>query len=74
MCYDTLDEHVNDAYKVAPPMTPPTTGWNATMSICDIFNQMASTYGKPTPDAMRQNNVNFLTAYNPQDPLEILFK
>jgi hypothetical protein len=44
------------------------------MSICDIFDQMASTYGKPTPDAMRQNNVNFLAAYNPQDPPEILFK
>jgi hypothetical protein len=35
---------------------------------------MASTYGKPTPDAMRQNNGNFLTAYNPQDPPEFLFK
>ena len=73
-CYDTLDEHVNDAYKVAPPTIPPTTGWNATMSIRDIFDQLASTYGKPTPDAMRQNNINFLAAYNPQDPPEILFK
>jgi hypothetical protein len=41
-CYDTLDEHVNDAYKVAPPAIPPTTAWNATMSIRDIFDQMAS--------------------------------
>jgi len=73
-CYDTLDEHVNNAYKVAPPTIPPTTGWNATMSIRDIFDQMASTYSKPTPDAMRQNNVNFLAAYNLQDPPEILFK
>ena len=73
-CYDVLDEHVNDAYKVAPPTTPPTTGWNATMSIRDIFDQLASTYGKPTPDAMRQNNVNFLAPYNPQDPPELLFK
>ena len=38
-CYDPLDEHVNDAYKVAPPTNPPTPGWNATMSICDIFDQ-----------------------------------
>ena len=73
-CYDTLDEHVNDAYKVAPPTFPPTTGWNTTMSICNIFNQMASTYSKPTPDVMRQNSINFLAAYNPQDPPEILFK
>ena len=73
-CYNALGEHVNDAYKVALPTNPPTTGWNATMSICDIFDQLASTYGKPTADAMRQNNVNFLVAYNPQDPPEILFK
>ena len=44
------------------------------MSICKIFDQMASTYGTPTPDAMRQNNINFLAAYNPQDPPKILFK
>ncbi len=44
------------------------------MSIRDIFDQMAPTYGKPTPDAMRQNNVNILAAYNPQDPPEILSK
>ena len=44
------------------------------MTICDIFDQLATTYGKPTPDAMCQNNVNFLAAYNPQDPPEILFK
>jgi hypothetical protein len=72
-CYDKLDKHVNDTYKVAPPTNPPTTGWNATMSIRKIFDQMASTYGKPTPDAVRQNNVNFLAAYNPQDPPKILF-
>ncbi len=38
-CYDPLDEHVNNAYKVAPPTNPPTPGWNATMSICNIFDQ-----------------------------------
>ncbi len=32
-CYDTLDPHVDDAFKVAPPNTSPTTGWNATTSL-----------------------------------------
>ena len=73
-CYDTLEAHVNDAFKVAPPTTLPTTRWNATMSLCDIFDQLATTYGKPTPDTMRQNNLTFLAAYTPQDPPEILFK
>ena len=44
------------------------------MTIRGIIDQLAAIYGKPTPDAMRQNNVNFLAAYNPQDSPEILFK
>ncbi len=69
-----LGAHVNNAFKVAPPTTPPTTGWNATMSLHNIFDQLATTYGKPTPDTMRQNNLAFLAVYNPQDPPELLFK
>jgi hypothetical protein len=41
--YNTLDEHVNNAFKVEPPTTPPTTEWNSTMSIHDIFDQVATT-------------------------------
>ena len=73
-CYDTLDEHINDSFKVAPPTTPPTTGWNSTMTIRDIFHQLTMTYGIPTPDALLQNNINFLAAYSQQDLPEILFK
>ncbi len=32
------------------------------------------TYSKPTPNAVRQNNVMFFSAYNPQDPPKLLFK
>jgi hypothetical protein len=32
------------------------------------------TYGKPTPNAMHQNNLTFIAAYNPKDPPELLFK
>jgi hypothetical protein len=44
------------------------------MTLNDIFDQLMTIYGKPTPDAMRQNNLNFLSPYNPKDPPEILFK
>ncbi len=64
--YDTLDMHINDAFKVAPATNPPTTGWNGSMLPKDIFNQLQGTYGKPMPDAMRQNNLMFLAPYNPQ--------
>jgi hypothetical protein len=72
--YNTLNAHVNDAFKVAPPSTPPTISWNASMLLNNIFDQMMKTYGRPTPDAMRQNMMTFLSPYNPQDPPEILFK
>ncbi len=72
--YDTLDAHLEDAFKVASPTTSPTIGWNASMLLNDIFNQMMKTYGCPTPDAMCQNMMSFLSPYNPQELPEILFK
>jgi hypothetical protein len=72
--YNILDAHVNDAFKVALPPTPPTIGWNASMLLNDIFNQMMKMYSRPMPNAMHQNMMTFLSPYNPQDPPEILFK
>ena len=31
-------------------------------------------YSKASPDAMRQNNLSFISTYNPQEPPELLFK
>ena len=73
-CFDILDAHISDAYKTAPSGSPNTVGWNSTMLPNEIFDQLMLTYGKPTPDAVRQNNVMFFSAYNPQDPPELLFK
>ena len=69
--YDTLDAHINDAFKISPATTPPTMGWNASMTINNIFNQMMWSYGRLTPDAMRQNMMTFLSPYNTQDPPEL---
>jgi hypothetical protein len=72
--YDTLDAHIDNAFKVAPPTTPPTIGWNASMLLNDIFDQIMKTYGRPMPNAMHQNIMTFLSPYNPQNLPEILFK
>jgi hypothetical protein len=72
--YNMLNAHVTDAFKVAPPATPPTIGWNASMLLNNIFDQMMKTYGRSMPNAMRQNMMKFLSPYNPQDLPEILFK
>ena len=72
--YDTLDAHIDDAFKIAPATTPPTMGWNVSIIINDIFDQMMWTYGRPTPDAMCQNMITYFSPYNPQDPQKPLFK
>ena len=72
--FDTLDAHVGDEFKSPPASAPGTVGWNSTMLPNDMFEQLMLTYGKPTPDAVRQNNMTFYSAYNPKDPPEVLFK
>jgi hypothetical protein len=74
LVYGVLDTHVNNVFKVAPSTILPTIGWNASMSLNEIFNQHMKTYSQPTPDAIRQNMTTFLSPYNPQDPPEIIFK
>jgi hypothetical protein len=73
-CFDVLNAHITNAYKMAPATTPSTIGWNSTMLPNKIFKQLMLTYGKPTPDTMHHNNLTFIAAYNPKDPPELLFK
>jgi hypothetical protein len=73
-CFDILNTHLSNAYKTAPAGSPQTLGWNLTMLPNKIFDQLRLTYGKPTPDAVRQNYVTFFSAYNPKDPPKLLFK
>jgi hypothetical protein len=48
-CYDTLDEHINDAFKVAPPTTPPTKGWNSTITIRGTIRSAGSNIWQAHP-------------------------
>jgi hypothetical protein len=73
-CFDILDAHISNAYKIAPASSPNTVGWNSTMLPNEIINQLMTTYGKLIPDAVRQNNLTFIATYNPKDPPELLFK
>ncbi len=41
-CFTALDNSINDAFKVSN--IPTIVGWNRTMVIMDIFNQLANTY------------------------------
>jgi hypothetical protein len=43
--YNTLDTHIDDVFKVVPSTIPPMIGWNASMSLNKIFNQLIKTNG-----------------------------
>ena len=44
------------------------------MEVQDIFDQITSTYGRPTPAALLQNDMLFRSVHSPQDAPEVLFR
>ena len=71
-CYNMLDDTVDDAFKVSND--PALTGWNPSMNIIDMLDQLVTTYGRPTPMALLQNDTLFRSAYSPIDAPEVLFR
>jgi hypothetical protein len=53
-CLSMLDEFVPNQFKVLNMLS--LTGWNSTMSIQDILNQLEDLYGKPMSGALFANN------------------
>ena len=56
-CFCMLDAIVADQFKVSN--IPTLIGWNASMSISDILNQLNGTYGKPDTMTLLQNDTLF---------------
>ena len=52
-----LGANVADQFKVSN--VPSLIGWNASMSIIDILDQMDGTYGKPDTMTLLQNDTHF---------------
>jgi hypothetical protein len=70
-CFRMLNTNVADQFKVSN--IPSLIGWNASMSIFDILDQLDGTYGKPDTMTLLQNNTHFRSAFNPTDAPESLF-
>ena len=66
-----LDTNVADQFKVSN--VPSLIGWNASMSIIDILDQLDDMYGKPDTMTLVQNGTLFRSAFNPPDAPESLF-
>ena len=66
-----LDELVSNQFKVSN--VPTLTGWNVSMSIMDMLDQLETTYGKPNAMTLFANDTLFRSAFNPNDAPEALF-
>jgi hypothetical protein len=65
-----LDDSADDAFKFSPD--PDLTGWNPSIEIIDIVDQLTTTYGQPTPTELLQNDTLFRSAYSPINAPEVL--
>ena len=66
-----LDELVSNQFKVSN--IPTLTGWNASMSIMDMLDQLETMYGKPNAMPLFANDTVFRSAFSPNDAPEALF-
>ena len=70
--FNILDDNIDDAFKVSND--PALVRWNQSMEPRAMFNKITSTYGKPTPAALLQNDTLFRSVYSPNDAPEVLFR
>jgi hypothetical protein len=71
-CYIALDASIDDAFKVSN--IPTIVGWHAGMETRTILDQLSSTYGQPTPAALKINDTTFRGQYSTADAPEVLFR
>ncbi len=60
-CYKMLNDNIANKFKMSPD--PRLIGWNSTMSIQEILNQLELAYGCPTGHKLLQNNALFRSPF-----------
>ena len=70
--FNILDDNIDDAFKVSND--PMLIGWNPSMEPREMFDQITTTYGRPTPAALLHNDTLFRSVYSPNDAPEVLFR
>jgi hypothetical protein len=69
--YNIVDDNIDDALKVLNDRN--LVGWNLAMELCNIFDQITTTYGFPMSVALLQNDTLFRSVCSMQDASEVLF-
>ena len=70
-CFRMLDEMVPDRYKVSN--TPNLTGWNVSMSLRAILDQLMANYGMPKVMVLYNNDTLFRSPFPPLRLLKCSF-
>jgi hypothetical protein len=70
-CYKVLNDNIANEFKMSPD--PCLIGWNSTMSIQEILNQLELAYGRPTGHKLLQNNALFRLPFRNTEAPKRLF-
>jgi hypothetical protein len=70
-CFCMLDDFIPIQFKVSNQAN--LTGWNASMSIQDIMTQLKTSYNKPAPMTLHNNDLLFCSPMTTTDAPEMLF-
>ncbi len=70
-CFKMLDDSISNQFKVSN--TPNLTGWNSTMMIIVILEQLDSSYGKPDTMTLFGNDTLFRSLFPANEAPEMVF-
>jgi hypothetical protein len=70
-CFKMLDDSISNQFKVSN--TPNLTGWNSTMTIIVILEQLEASYRKPDTMTLFGNNTLFRSPFPANEAPELLF-
>ena len=70
-CFKMLDDSISNQFKVSN--TPNLTGWNSTMTILAILDQLEASYGKPDTMTLFGNDTLFRSPFPANEAPEMLF-
>jgi hypothetical protein len=70
-CFKMLDDSISNQFKVSN--TPNLTGWNSTMTILVILDQLEASYGKPDTMTLFGNDTLFRSPFPANEAPEMLF-
>jgi hypothetical protein len=70
-CFKMLDDTISNQFKVSN--TPNLTGWNSTMTIRTILEQLEASYGKPDTMMLFGNDTLFLSPFPANKAPEMAF-